>query len=145
MIIVSSCLAGIPCRFDKTAKPNEEIIALVASGKAVHACPECLARLKRPSPPSEIRGGDGRDVLEGRACVYNNLGEDVTAYFVEGARRFLDITQKHAAEYVLLKSKSPSCGVAHIYDGSFSGVLRDGCGVTAALLLQNGIDIREVE
>ncbi len=145
MIVVSSCLAGIPCRFDKTAKPNEEVIALVKSGKAVHACPECLAGMRRPSPPSEIKGGDGRDVLEGRACVYNNVGENVTAPFVEGARKFLEFTKKQGAEYVMLKSCSPSCGLSRIYDGSFTGVLREGSGVTAALLQQNGIEIREVE
>lgn len=145
MIVVSSCLAGIACRFDKTAKPNDEIIALVKSGAALHACPECLAGMKRPSPPSEISGGDGHDVLDGRACVYNNKSENVTASFVEGAHRFLEFVKKHSAECVILKSNSPSCGVSRIYDGSFSGVLKDGCGVTAALLMENGIAVREVE
>lgn len=144
MIVVSSCLAGIPCRFDKTAKPNEDVISLVKQGKAKPACPECLAGMKRPSPPSEIFGGDGRDVLLGRASVYNSIGENISNVFIEGAQHFLAFVQKHNAEYVMLKSNSPSCGVTKIYDGTFSGKLVSGCGVTAALLIEHGIEVVEI-
>ena len=34
----------------------------------------------------------------------------------------------------ILKLKSPSCGIKQIYNGTFTGKLRDGLGVTAALL-----------
>ncbi len=46
-------------------------------------------------------------------------------------------------EYLLaiLKSRSPACGCGHIYDGSFSGKLKKGDGVTAALLKSAGYKV----
>lgn len=145
MIVVSSCLAGIPCRYDKSARPNHRIIALVRENEAVAACPECLAGLKRPSPPAEIIGGDGEDVLSGVAKVYNKEGEDITDAFIAGAWKFLEFVRAQGATKVFLKSNSPSCGVCKIYDGTFSGNLVDGCGVTCALLKRNGIQVVEVD
>jgi len=145
MIVVSACLAGISCRFDGNAKPCEEVINLVKQKKAVPACPECMAGLKLPRPPAEICGGDGRDVLTGRAEVYNKDKVCVTEDFIKGAEKFVAFVKKHNAPYVMLKSKSPSCGVSTIYDGSFSGSLRKGCGVACALLEQSGIRVVEVD
>lgn len=145
MIVVSACLAGIPCRFDGTAKSNEEVIEMVKQKKAIPACPECMAGLRQPRPPAEIVGGDGRDVLAGRAEVYNKDKARITEDFVRGAEKFLAFVKKQDAQTVMLKSKSPSCGVSRVYDGSFSGHLREGCGVTCALLEQNGVKVIEVD
>ena len=41
----------------------------------------------------------------------------------------------------LLKENSPSCGSGTIYDGSFSGKLIPGDGVTAELLKAHGIEV----
>jgi uncharacterized protein YbbK (DUF523 family) len=41
----------------------------------------------------------------------------------------------------LLKARSPSCGKGNIYDGTFSGNLKVGNGVTAELLEENGIKV----
>ncbi len=144
MIVVSACLAGAPCRYDGTARTDGQTKALVKDGMAVCACPECMAGLVSPRPPAEIRGGDGRDVLCGNASVYNKEGQDVTEAFLRGARRFLSFVRKMGATRVILKSKSPSCGVTAIYDGSFTGKRIPGCGVTAALLQENGIEVTEV-
>ena len=143
MIVVSACLAGIPCRYDATARPDDAVIELVKNGRAVCACPECLAGLKSPRPPAEISGGDGNDVLCGRARVYNKEGKDLTEDFLRGARKFLEFIREQGAARVILKSKSPSCGTTVVYDGSFSGRLVSGCGVTTALLRQNGIEVTE--
>ena len=44
-------------------------------------------------------------------------------------------------EYALLKSRSPSCGKGTIYDGTFLGRLTEGDGVTAELLMKNGVRV----
>jgi uncharacterized protein YbbK (DUF523 family) len=145
MKLVSACLAGVPCRYDGQARGREEIAALVGSGEARVFCPEALGGLKIPREPSEIVGGDGFDVLDGRARVMSRDGRDVTAEFVRGAQAVLELCRKTGADEVLLKSKSPSCGVGKIYDGTFTGMLRQGCGVTAALLKRNCIKVVEID
>lgn len=145
MIGVSGCLAGIACRYDGGCKPNAEAVQLVKEGNAKAFCPECLAGLKIPRSPSEITGGDGYDVLKGNAKVVSKDGEDRTAEFIKAAEKSLTFCQKNGIKTVWLKSKSPSCGKGRIYDGSFSGVLRPGAGVTAAYLAENGVEIIEID
>ena len=41
--------------------------------------------------------------------------------------------------------RSPSCGVKQRYDGTFTGTLVDGAGVTAQLLMENGFRVVDVE
>ncbi len=124
---------------------HTQAVDLLESGVGVAACPEVLAGLAIPRVPAEICGGDGADVLEGRARVRNAAGADVTQAFLEGAQKFCDFVQSKGAEEVWLKSKSPSCGVSKIYDGSFSGHLIDGCGVTCALLRKRGVAVKEID
>lgn len=139
MIIVSSCLAGIPCRYDAKSKPNPSVVALVESGQAIPLCPECLGGLPTPRPRAEIVGGDGADVLDGIALVRTEDGQDVTESFIKGADAVLKAAREVGAKKAILREKSPSCGSERIYDGSFSGVKRSGDGVAAALLKRNGI------
>jgi uncharacterized protein YbbK (DUF523 family) len=141
MIIISSCLAGVPCRYDGKATPDAECMKLVEKGQAKTACPELMGGLVTPREPCEIVGGDGYDVLAGRARIINKKGVDVTEGFVAGAKKFLDFLQIEGADMVYLKAKSPSCGVGVIYDGTFSGKLKAGDGVLAALLKMNGIKL----
>ncbi len=115
-----------------------------AGKKAVALCPELMAGFLSPRPPAEIRGGDGFDVLNGSAKVYNKNGEDITDGFLRGAQKFIDHILKNGITEVWLKENSPSCGVKKIYDGSFSGRVVKGCGVTCALLKQNGIKVVEI-
>jgi uncharacterized protein YbbK (DUF523 family) len=91
--------------------------------------------------PSEIVGGDGSDVLEGKARVMNMDGVDVTAQFVAGAKRTLQIAQSVGAKEALLIEKSPSCGLRKIFDGTFTEKFKAGDGVTTALLKKNGIKV----
>ncbi|MDR0841523.1 MAG: DUF523 domain-containing protein [Christensenellaceae bacterium] len=140
-IAVSQCLAGEACRYDGGSKPNAAVLELVRQGEAVCICPECLGGLPTPREPSEIIGGEGADVLAGRAKVLNRAGQDVSERFIQGAYAALAICKAQGIGYAILKARSPSCGTGKIYDGSFSGALRGGDGVTAALLKQNGIQV----
>ncbi len=145
MYLVSACLLGIPCRYDGKAKPCSEVIAFLQDKQYKAICPECLGGLTIPHPPAEICGGDGQDVLAGKAAVHNQKGANVTDYFIRGAEKVLEIAQKQPVEAIILKRKSPSCGTDAIYDGSFSKKLRPGFGVTAALLHQAGYCLLDEE
>lgn len=145
MKLISACLAGVPCRYDGQSMGREGMDALVRAGQARLICPETLGGLHIPRSPSEIVGGDGADVLDGRARVMSRDGEDVTAQFLRGAEAALALCRAFGADEVWLKSKSPSCGVGSIYDGTFTGTLRPGDGVTAALLKRNGILVVETD
>ena len=142
LVLVSACLAGRACRFDGTSNQDDGVSRLVAEGRAILVCPEEDGGLGTPRPPAEIAGGDGHDVLDGRAKVVTKSGRDVTAQYVRGAELALAVARETGAETAILKSRSPSCGKGCIYDGSFSRTLADGDGVTTALLASEGIRIR---
>lgn len=142
MIAVSACLAGRACRYDGASRPDAEIVALLEQGRAICICPECLGGLPTPRTPAEIVGGDGADVLMGRARVMSRDGRDVSAAFLRGAREALAMVRTQGIERAVLKARSPSCGAGEIYDGTFSGGLRIGDGVTAALFKAEGIEVQ---
>lgn len=118
---------------------------LIKRGKGIPICAEQLAGLPIPRPPAEILGGDGEDVLLGRAKVVSQTGEDYTKEFIDGANKVLSLCKLYNIKKAYLKSKSPSCGVSYIYDGTFTGEVIDGNGVLSALLEKNGIEIIEVK
>jgi len=145
MKIVSACLAGLNTRYNGKSKPNKKVIAMVMKREAVAVCPEQLGGLPTPRPPSEIRGGDGAKVLDKKARVCNCNGKSVTWEFIRGAHETLKIAKECGAKEAIFASKSPSCGCGKIYDGSFSGRLQDGDGVTTALLKRSGISVMTEE
>jgi uncharacterized protein YbbK (DUF523 family) len=141
MIMLSACLAGVNCVYDGTNKAHPVFCGLKRRGKTVLFCPEVLGGLKIPHDPSEILGGDGCDVWEGRARVVSKSGRDVSSFFMEGAMKALGLARRHKITKAVMKSKSPSCGCGLIFDGTFSKKLIFGYGVTAALLKKSGIDV----
>ena len=142
MKIVSACLVGINCRYDGENSLNSKIFKMFKKGFLVPICPEQLGGLPTPRKWDEIVGGDGHDVLKGKAKVLRKDGEDVTKNFVRGAEETLMIAKSLNAKEAILKSKSPACGCGEIYDGTFSGKLKKGDGVTAAILKNNGIGVK---
>ena len=130
-ILVSACLAGEHCRWDGGTNLVPEVKALVDSGKAVVVCPEELGGLPTPRSPSECTGDR----------VVSSEGKDVTAEFRYGAEQALWICKQKGCKLAVLKSKSPSCGKGVIHNGLFDGGLVPGNGVTAQLLMENGIAV----
>ncbi len=145
IIIVSSCLAGILCRYDGKYNTVPEIKKMVEDGRAVPVCPELLGGADVPREPNEITGGDGFAVLNGKARVITKSGEDKTELFIRGAEKVLEIARDNDAKIAILKERSPSCGSCLMYDGTFSGRKIPGMGVTAALLNENNIKILSEE
>ena len=139
-ILISVCLLGQAVRYDGRSCPFESSILNLwqAKGLLVPVCPEMDGGLPVPRPPAEITPGGGPGVWAGTARVMTRQA-DVTAFFIKGAQTALDKAVACGIKTALLKQRSPSCGSCRIYDGSFSGSLVDGMGVTTALLRQNGI------
>jgi uncharacterized protein YbbK (DUF523 family)/ribosomal protein S18 acetylase RimI-like enzyme len=145
MEIVSACLVGVACRHDCGSRIDPALAARFALGDVFPLCPELLGGLGLPRPPAEILGGTGEDVLDGSARVVDGLGSDVTGAFIAGAEASLRLARAVGATEAFLAGNSPSCGSGFVYDGSFSGRLLPGDGVTAALFARNGIRPRRVE
>jgi len=141
MKLVSACLCGINCAWNGQSKVSPKVLELIKSGEFIPVCPEQLGGLSTPRIPQEIQGCSGEDVLAGKGKVMNKNGEDVTAQFIRGAEETLKIGKSAGATEFIAKSKSPSCGCGFTYDGTFSGTLIEGDGVTTALLKQNGIKV----
>ena len=132
-ILVSTCLLGMPCRYDGTGKREAGLEKLREQGHTlIPVCPEVLGGLPIPRPPAE-RQPDGR--------VITQKGQDVTNQYRAGAQRALELAQVHGCTLAVLKERSPSCGRGQIYDGTFSHTLISGSGVTAQLLEEHGIPV----
>ncbi|WP_404937865.1 DUF523 domain-containing protein [Pseudomonas sp. JDS08PS003] len=141
-ILVSRCLLGHRVRYDGGASgPFDQLAAWLQEGRVVALCPEVAGGLPTPRAAAEIPGGQGVDVLEGRAPVMTTEGEDVSAEFLSGARQALELVEKHGIRIAVLKANSPSCGNVLTYDGTFSGIKVQGEGVTAALLQRHGVQV----
>ena len=140
-VLLSACLAGRACRFDGSDNEDARVAAWLSEGRAVLVCPEDEGGLGTPRPPAEIVGGDGHDVIAGRAQVMTRDGRDVTAEYLRGARLALERARATGAKTAVLKARSPSCGKGCIYDGTFSRTTTVGDGVTTALLEEHGIRV----
>lgn len=142
-ILVSACLVGNRVRYNALDVPcgSETLAGWIRDGLVVPLCPEVAGGLPVPRPPAEIANGDGKDVIGGTAGVFDNLGNDVTENFLEGARKALETARQHGIKVAVLKEKSPSCGSSFVYDGTFSGLANPGRGVTTAMLEASGIRV----
>lgn len=143
VIVVSACLLGHPVRYDGSAlRPDSSWLGGVAGKHTLCPfCPEAEAGLPTPRSCAEIIGGDGRDVLHGKAEVVDAAGNPLTSDFLSAAGKALDFCRDHGADMAILADKSPSCGSSSIYDGTFSDRRKQGVGVTAALLIESGIAV----
>ena len=134
-IMVSACLTGENCKYNGGNNRNEKVLNLMVGNKVIAVCPEKMGGLPTPRIPSEIRDG----------VVTAKDGRIVDAEFRAGAAKCLEIARREQPDLIVLQSRSPSCGVKQRYDGTFSGTLVDGAGVTAELLMQNGFRVIDIE
>lgn len=131
IFLVSACLTGLCTRYDGRSKPSRSCMEYLAGHCWIPVCPEQLGGLPTPRTAADLVGGNGLDVLAGRASVIDRQGNNVTNQFIHGARQCLAIAQSQNITTALLKARSPSCGLTPVK------------GVTAALLIKNGIKVIE--
>lgn len=131
LVLVSACLAGVNCKYNGKNNLKSDILKLVEEGKAILVCPEQLGGLSTPRNPSEI--------IDDKVIMKD--GTNVTSQYARGANETLCIAKLYNINKAILKAKSPSCGNRKVYDGTFTGTLIDGEGITTKLLCQNGITV----
>ncbi len=130
-ILVSACLLGSACRYDGTAAQNGAVVALGSAHTLIPFCPEIYGGLPTPREPAEIRDG----------LVLTRSGADVTAAYAKGAAEALRLCRLLGCGCAVLQDRSPSCGCGLVHDGSFTGTLTKGDGLTAKLLKKHGIRV----
>lgn len=128
-ILVSACLLGVRCRYDGKSKPHPAVERLMEQHTLIPVCGEILGGLPTPRVSAERQG----------ERVVTADGRDVTAAYRRGAEEVLRLARRYGCKAAILKERSPSCGSGRIYDGTFTGTLTDGWGVTAELLRDHGI------
>lgn len=141
-VIVSACLLGVESCHDGGSKKNAALIEKLKDKCIIPICPEQLGGLPTPRETASFQGGDGAAVLRGWARLLTCSGRDVTQAFIKGAQEALRLAKMFSVKRAYLKSKSPSCGCGHVY---IEQRLAEGAGVCAALFLENGIEVIEVE
>ena len=130
-LLISACLTGENCKYNGGNNYTAAVELLKERYELIPVCPEQDGGLPTPRESSE-RLGDK---------VVSKSGNDVTAQFQRGALHALDTARENGCTRALLKERSPSCGCGAIYDGSFTGTVIAGDGVTAALLKSHGITV----
>ena len=135
VILVSACLLGENCKYNGGNNRNERVLRYVQGHEVIPVCPEVLGGLPCPRKPVEWVG----------ERVLTRDGDDCTENFRIGVQRALEVIADQQVELAILQSRSPTCGVKQIYDGTFSGVRIDGQGVLAKALAARGIPLMDAE
>jgi len=134
-IMVSACLLGENCKYNGGNNRNPELLHLLSGHEVVPVCPEVLGGLPTPRAPAEIVNG----------VVINREGVSVDDAFRLGAKKAIEMARQEKPDLIILQSRSPSCGVKEIYDGTFSGKLVPGHGIFAEMALQAGFRVIDAE
>lgn len=132
-ILVSACLLGRNCKYSGGNNLDENVVAFVQGHEVIPVCPEEAAGLGIPRVPMEIVDGI---LINKEGVVVDEPVRRAVAKIVE---------ENRDADLAILKSRSPTCGVKQVYDGTFSGVLIDGSGVLAQALKEASIRIMDAE
>ena len=134
-VLVSACLLGINCKYNGGNNLSPELVRFLEDHEIIPVCPEILGRRPIPRPPVEIVNG----------VVREKDGTDRDREFRDGAAEGLRIAREHGIDLAILQSRSPSCGVNEVYDGTFSGTKKTGHGVFADLLIKEGFKVIDIE
>lgn len=135
VILVSACLLGENCKYNGSNNRNERVLRYVAGHEVIPVCPEVLGGLPCPRKPVEWV----------RDRVLTQDGDDCTENFRIGVQKALEVIANQHVDLAILQSRSPTCGVKQIYDGTFSKVRVDGMGALAKVLAARGIPLMDAE
>ena len=134
-IMVSACLLGENCKYSGGNNRDERVLAFLEGHEVISVCPEVMGGLPTPRLPAEIVGGE----------VINKAGVSVDHAFRLGAEKALEIAEREKIDLAILQSRSPSCGVKEIYDGTFTGTKIPGQGIFAGQLTAHGFAVLDRE
>ena len=135
-ILISACLLGKNCRYNGGHSQLTELEEIDVEW--IPVCPEESGGLGTPRPSAEMQE-NAETILNGKGKIITNKGKNVTSEFIQGAEKSLQLGLGAEVKIAVLKSKSPSCGIGKIYDGSFTKTLKTGNGIFAHLCHENDI------
>lgn len=134
-VLVSACIVGDNCKYNGKNNYNPNIAQFLREHKIVKICPELLAKMTIPRKSAEIVDGVVRDIE----------GKNVDKEYRLAVKIALKQIEKMDIDLVVLQSRSPTCGVNSIYDGSFTGKLIPGQGLFAKALIDAGYKVKDIE
>ena len=134
-IVVSACLLGEKCKYNGGCNYSASIVEYLKDKEVIPVCPEVKAGLGIPRIPVEIVDG----------VVKDKNGNSVDEVLRQAVAQILEQIKNEPIECAILKSRSPTCGVKQVYDGTFSGRLVDGMGVLAEALQKAGYKVVDSE
>ena len=134
-ILVSACLLGENCKYNGGNNFSPAVAEYVKGREVRHICPEMMAGMGCPRTPIEIVNG----------VLMDRNGNNVDAAMAEAVAKAMELIRKEEIECAILQSRSPTCGVNEVYDGSFSGKLIPGSGVLARALKAEGYRVIDAE
>ena len=134
-ILVSACLLGENCKYNGGNNYSSAIAEFVTDKEVLSICPEMMAGMGCPRTPIEIVDG----------VLMDRNGNNVDASMREVVAQAMEMIQSEDIQCAVLQSRSPTCGVNQVYDGSFSGKLIKGSGVLAQALKAAGYQVIDAE
>ena len=134
-ILVSACLLGENCKYNGGNNYNAAVAEFVKDKETLAICPEMMAGMGCPRTPIEIVDG----------VLMDRNGNNVDVEMREAIEKAMEIIRKEDIQCAVLQSRSPTCGVNQIYDGSFSSRLINGSGLFAQTLKDAGYQVVDAE
>lgn len=134
-ILISACLLGCNCKYNGGNNRDEKVLDFVRGHEIISVCPEVMAGLGTPRTPIEIVNGN----------VQTKDGISVDAQLRAAAARIVEEAKAVGVDCAVLKSRSPTCGVNEVYDGTFTGTRVKGSGVLAQALKDALIRVIDAE
>jgi uncharacterized protein YbbK (DUF523 family) len=102
-VIISACLLGHLCRYDGKTKKTTEIVDAFREYEIIPFCPEAPL-FGTPRERISVVEIDGKERI-----VTDNTNKDVTKLLEDEINSF--VSKNPYADMIVLKSKSPSCGI----------------------------------
>lgn len=134
-ILVSACLLGENCKYNAGNNYSPVVAEFIKDKEVLTICPEMMAGMGCPRTPIEIVDG----------VLTDRNGNNVDAAMREAIEKAMEMIRKEDIQCAVLQSRSPTCGVNQIYDGSFSGKLINGSGLFAQALKDAGYQVIDAE
>lgn len=127
-ILVSGCLLGENCKYNSGNNYNPRVVEFLKGKEVISICPEIMAGMGCPRNPIEIVDG----------VLTDCHGKNVDSLIRKSVMEIMERIRDEEIQCAILQSRSPTCGVNQVYDGTFSGKLIPGSGVFAKSLMDAG-------
>lgn len=134
-ILVSGCLLGENCKYNGGNNYNPRVVEFLKGKEVISICPEIMAGMGCPRNPIEIVDG----------VLTDCHGKNVDSLIRKSVMEIMERIRDEEIQCAILQSRSPTCGVNQVYDGTFSGKLIPGSGVFAKSLMDAGYRVIDGE